>query len=263
MSLNFARSVTKEAVDIEWPDNREILFHWIPKSTTMVYNARSSEQLGTLLSRLPKVWSEAEVVPFKEWFFMSNLEKEKYVGKHLILTRYVARDEICHVPGVLFFIPNSVIIEEGGRFTELRDQSGFKWGDVHQKIISSDVLNGNVVFDSAMSAGKRLCAKVQKYIPLSDVTVVGVETPGAIDIVKSKHTDEWATAPHFTLDEWDKLSEAELNELILTSYYIVLNAKYEIATPTALTFLARRCICEANDEFIVTRDQRGLSGITL
>lgn len=126
-----------------------------------------------------------------------------------------------------------------------------------------DALNGNTVLESAMLAGKKLKAKIAKYVPLSDVTIVGVETPGAIDIVKSKHTDEWATAPHFTLHEWDKLSEAELNDLILTSYYIVINAKYEIATPTALTFLARRCICEANDEFIVTRDQKGLSGITL
>lgn len=262
MSSDFTRE-SKEAVDIEWPDNREVLFNWIPKSTTMIYNARSSEQLSTLLSRIPKVWSEAEVVPFKEWFFVSDLEKEKYVGKHLILTRYVTRDEICHVPDVLFFIPNSVIIEENGRFTELLDPSGCRWGDIHRRIISSNVLNGNAVLESTMSAGKRLFAKVQKYIPLSDVTVVGVETPGAIDIVKSKHTNEWATAPHFTLDEWDRLSEAELNELILTSYYIVISTQYESTTPTALTFLARRCICEANDEFIVTRDQRGLSGITL
>lgn len=136
--------VARELVDAEWSNHREILGVWLPKSKVLVYNARDESQLSTLLSRIPKEWSEAAVLPFKEWFELTDRDKEQYVGKNLILTRYIRRDEICHVPGYLFFLPYSVIAEEQGRFTDIRDLTGWKWGDYEKRILSIEVLNGSV-----------------------------------------------------------------------------------------------------------------------
>lgn len=114
-----------------------------------------------------------------------------------------------------------------------------------------------------MAEAKRLSHKVHQYIPLGDVTLVSTETPNGIDVVKNKLSGHWTTAPSFTLDEWDNLPESELNDLTGKSYYVVCTPDIGNRAPTVLTFLARRCICEVNDEFIITRDQKGLSGITL
>lgn len=144
--MSLARSEeTIAALEAEWPNHREVLGVWLPKSKVMVYNARDESQLSTLLSRIPKEWSEANVVPFREWFDLSDHQKEQYVGKHLILTRYVQFNEITHIPGYLFFLPYSVIMFENNQFSELRDQSGCKWGDFERRISTPSILNGKAV----------------------------------------------------------------------------------------------------------------------
>jgi hypothetical protein len=135
----------KEAIEAEWPNHREVLGVWLPKSKVLIYNARDDSQLNVLLSRIPKEWSEAAVLPFSDWFKLTDHKKEQYIDKHLILTRYIPREGICHVPGYLFFLPYSVIAEEQGRFTDIRDQSGWKWGSHERRILSREVLNGEVV----------------------------------------------------------------------------------------------------------------------
>lgn len=136
--------VARELVEADWPNHREILMVWLPKSTVMVYNAEDGSHLSTLLSRIPKEWSDALVVDFNDWFKLPDVEKEQYVGKHVIMTRYTTPNKLTHVPGILFFLPYAVIMETTGRFTDIRDQSGWKWGDFDKRILSTEVLNGSV-----------------------------------------------------------------------------------------------------------------------
>ena len=46
------------------------------------------------------------------------------------------------MPESVFFLASGFIIEENGKFNELRDQTGYKWGCKERGIMSQEVLDG-------------------------------------------------------------------------------------------------------------------------
>lgn len=107
----------------------------------------------------------------------------------------------------------------------------------------------------------RIRDKVMYHIGKADVTLLVVNSLASVQAIKALDKDEWKGAHTFTLDTWDMLTTEELKGL--TKYYIV-HVRGDIPSlPTALEFLARRTIVEKAGEFIVRRDQAGMSGVVL
>lgn len=104
----------------------------------------------------------------------------------------------------------------------------------------------------------RLHTKIKQYVHKADVTLLNITSLTSIQKIKDRDTEEWKGAQMFTLDTWDMLNIEELEGL--TKYYLVVVQDSGLPLPVQLEFLAKRTIVEVGGEFIVTRDQAGVSG---
>lgn len=112
----------------------------------MLYVAKDNSQLETLLARLPAVQSERTRVTFDEWCNQVEANEGTKMDKHILITHAAdprTRSEavVSGLPGLMLFLPNSVIFEMDGLFTEVRDHNGCKWGDFNKRIQSYKILN--------------------------------------------------------------------------------------------------------------------------
>lgn len=118
----------------------------------------------------------------------------------------------------------------------------------------------NIVEDQLVKI-TQLHTKLRQYIPKAEVTLLGIASLTSIQKIKDLDSEDWKDSPMLTLDTWDMLSVEELEGL--TKYYLVVVRDSGLPPPTQLEFLAKRTIIEIGGEFIVTRDQAGVSGRTL
>lgn len=123
-----------------WPNHGTILSKWLPQSKILLIMHDDPQLANTLIPRLPAVWAEANIVDLKEWYNLADDAKQQYVDKYLILT--TDHPVNYDIPRLLLFLPIGVICEQNGKIADLRDHSGFVWGDMVRFITSAAVLNG-------------------------------------------------------------------------------------------------------------------------
>lgn len=103
-------------------------------------------QVKLLQSRLPEYFHDFDPLPFEYW--VQNGGRPEPFRITYIGTEYL--EQIKDKSKAIYFLPYSVIgVRDNGTFTELRDQSGVKWGRNNGKsknppdlIFSDEILNG-------------------------------------------------------------------------------------------------------------------------
>lgn len=144
---NIFPKIDRELAEQVWPNHRAVILQHFAKMTPLVYIANDNSRLELLLERLPSEWRHAKVIEFRKWFDSSDEYKAALYdtteeSRPLVLTHQVELlTDIQKLPPMLLFLPKSVIADNGEEFIELRDVTGYAWGDREKGITSTEVLN--------------------------------------------------------------------------------------------------------------------------